>query len=269
MSEKVNGMASADDTKADGREHEGREADGRFAFGNKGGPGNPYARQTAMIRKAAADAATAEAAGAMMAALEARGRAGDVAAIRLWFQLSGGRPTPGADPDTLDAHELRVRREGVAGVEDMKALFERMPASQMCELARAVSPRVKQHMAEAFTGGVARQSENEEVGATLVPGKAGPYMADKADWAPDWLREGRGMPEELAEVLERCPAWMPDTHGHDRVGHAYADMLRSLRSGLLGALPVGVKGGNECRLVTPPDDKRKKGRKREETHSGG
>ena len=31
---------------------DGREANGRFAKFNKGGPGNPYARQTAALRKA-------------------------------------------------------------------------------------------------------------------------------------------------------------------------------------------------------------------------
>ena len=32
--------------------HTGRDASGRFTRGNKGGPGNPFARQVGQLRKA-------------------------------------------------------------------------------------------------------------------------------------------------------------------------------------------------------------------------
>ena len=37
---------------------EGRDDKGRFAAGNKGGPGNPFARQTAANRQAVVNAVT-------------------------------------------------------------------------------------------------------------------------------------------------------------------------------------------------------------------
>jgi hypothetical protein len=51
-----------------------------------------------------------------------------VAAAKLVFSYAAGKPTPAADPDTLDAHELATRRGNVASAEDMKALFEACPA---------------------------------------------------------------------------------------------------------------------------------------------
>ncbi len=259
---KANGVGTnghANDTAADDRKPaEGRAPDGRFTVGNAGGPGNPFARRTAMMRKAISEAVTPEEMAAVARVMLDRALAGDVAAARWLAGYNAGRHMHGADPDTLDAHELRVRREGVATVEDMKALFERMPASVMCELAAKVAEGVRRHMAEAFEGGVRRQTANEEKGAELEPEKAGPYMASKADWAPDWMREGRGMPEELFDVCRASPIWMPDQHGHDRVPHAYAAFLREMRAGLVGGLPGGVKAGNECHLVTPADDKRGK-----------
>jgi len=219
-------------------------------------PGNPYARQTAALRKAMTDAVSAQDIADIVAVLKLKASCGNMEAARLLFTHCVGTAGKTADPDTLDAHELGVRRASVASVEDMKAVFERMPASMMCELAAAVSPQVRQHMEEAFAGGVRRQGETEERGKALVPDKAGPYMATKADWAPEWLREKRGIPDELALTLEACPAYTPDYIGIDKVGHVYADMLRDMREGLLEGL--GVKDGSRCRLVTAADDKRGK-----------
>ncbi len=96
-----------------------------------------------------------------MGAMLARGMAGDTAAARLWMQYAGGGPGPSADPDALDAHELALRRQG-ATPEDMKGLFERLPAWMMCELAQVVAGHVQAHMGRTLAEGMLRQSENEE-----------------------------------------------------------------------------------------------------------
>src|SRR5262245_53934343 len=84
-----------------------RDTSGRFLRGNKGGPGNPYARQTAALLKAAADSARPEDMAEVMKMLLEKAKGGDVAAARLWMAYSGGKARPAADPDTLDAHELQ------------------------------------------------------------------------------------------------------------------------------------------------------------------
>ena len=117
----------SNNTATDGR-HEGRGPGGQFGAGNKGGPGNPFARKTAEMRKAIQDAVTAEDLADVARVIRVLALGGNLAAARLIFSYSAGKPAQGADPDTLDAHELEVRRGAAATEEDMRALFERCPA---------------------------------------------------------------------------------------------------------------------------------------------
>ena len=52
---------------------EGREANGRFARNNRGGPGNPFARQTAALRKQLLESVTKEDMDAICTTLILRG----------------------------------------------------------------------------------------------------------------------------------------------------------------------------------------------------
>jgi hypothetical protein len=69
-----------------------RDALGRFRPGNPGGPGNPIARKTAAIRKALFAAVKADDIRAMVRALVARARGGDVLACRELLNRLIGRP---------------------------------------------------------------------------------------------------------------------------------------------------------------------------------
>ena len=225
MSDNKNGAATAG----------GRDGSGRFAAGNRGGPGNPFARRTAAARKAVADAVTPEQLAAIAAVMVKKALEGDVAAAKLVFGYAAGKPAQAPDPDTLDAHELATRRTNVASAEDMKALFEACPAWLLCAIAAASAPLAQEHLQAAFTQGVRRQEESERRDQKAFPDRPGPYPGRKADWAPDWMR--LGLPDEVSLLFEACPAWMPDVTGADRMPHAYADMLASLRQSLLDALP--------------------------------
>src|ERR1700731_2757092 len=57
-----------------------RDGRGRFAPGNKGGPGNPFARRSATLRQAMLDAVTAEDLQALVRQLIQKARDGEVAA---------------------------------------------------------------------------------------------------------------------------------------------------------------------------------------------
>ena len=232
MSDTINGAATSDTNKAVGN---GRDSQGRFAAGNRGGPGNPFARQTAAMRRAIADAVTGQDLADVAAAMLKRAKDGNVAAAKLLFSYAAGKAAPAPDPDTLDAHELAVRRGSVASAEDMKALFERCPAWLLCAIASVIAPRVEEHLHEAFARGVRRQGEVDEKGSKEAPGQAGPYHGwMKADWAPSSV--GLGISEEVMNLFMECPAWMPDYLGTDREPFAYADVLRGVRRDLLDRL---------------------------------
>ena len=224
----------------------GRHGSGRFAAGNGGGPGNPFARQTAAARKAIADAVTAEQLAAIAAVMVKKALEGDVAAAKLVFAYAAGKPAPAADPDTLDAHELATRRGNVATVADMKALFEACPAWLLCAVAAVAAPLAQEHLQTAFAQGVRRQGEAEQRDKKYAPEAPGPYPGRKADWAPGWMK-GRGLPLGVEEMFEACPPWMPDLTGEDRTPHAYADVLRCMRQSLLDEL-----GGQDAGQRQPP-----------------
>jgi hypothetical protein len=83
----------------------GRDARGRFTKNNRGGPGNPFARQVAALRRALLESVTAEDIKAVAARLVEAAKGGDVAAARLLFSYGVGKPVEAVDPDTLDARE--------------------------------------------------------------------------------------------------------------------------------------------------------------------
>jgi hypothetical protein len=159
---------------------------------------------------------------------------GDVAAAKLVFSYAAGKPTSAPDPDTLDAHELAVRRGDIASPEDVHALFEACPASLLCAIAAVAAPQVQDHLQKAFAQGVRRQGECERRDQKHAPEAPGPYPGRKADWAPSSVK--RGISQAVEELFEACPAWMPDLTGADRLPHAYADALRDMRRSLLDEL---------------------------------
>ena len=246
----TNKAATGGTKAADG----GRDAQGRFAAGNKGGPGNPFARRTAAMRKAIAEAVTPQMLADLAAVMFKKGMAGDVAAAKLVFSYAAGRAAPAPDPDTLDAHELAVRRGGVATAEDMKALFERCPAWLLCAVASVAAPQVHEHLRTAFAQGVRRQGETEQKGRQFAPEAPGPYPGYKAHWAPEWLK--LGLPREALDLFCACPAWMPDYFGTDHVPEAYAELLRSVRRDLLDRL--SKPGDDPRQWLTSADSKRDK-----------
>jgi hypothetical protein len=159
---------------------------------------------------------------------------GDVAAAKLVFTYAAGKPAPTPDPDTLDANELQVRRGNTASEQDVRTLFEECPAWLLCAIAAVVTPQVQAHLESTFAQGVRRQEESEQRDKKVSPDMPGPYPGRKADWAPDSVKQG--ISDELSELFEACPVWMPDVTGADRLPHAYADVLRSLRHSLLDSL---------------------------------
>jgi hypothetical protein len=116
-----------------------RQPNGQFARGNKGGPGNPYARHAAAFRDLLIKCVTAEDFVAVAVAVIEKAKAGDVPAARLVFQYTVGKPLSSADPDRLDADELRAFRANAApkNIDDQ---LQAVPLEPALELLRQLSP---------------------------------------------------------------------------------------------------------------------------------
>jgi hypothetical protein len=78
----------------------GRDAQGRFLPGNPGGPGNPFARRSASLRRAFLEAVSDADLQAIARTLVERAKGGDLAAMKLVFLWVLGKP---GEPIAVDA----------------------------------------------------------------------------------------------------------------------------------------------------------------------
>src|SRR5581483_10335860 len=147
----------------------GRDAGGCFAPGNKGGPGNPYARQVALLKCAMLNAITPEDIAAIVQALIAQARKGDKAAARLVFTYALGRPSPAVDPDRLDQDEWQKQQETSTMYQEMPALVDKPAAELPLSVVRASRPAVAAELAAKFGQALADPTTAE---AILCPERA-------------------------------------------------------------------------------------------------
>jgi hypothetical protein len=116
-----------------------RQPNGQFARGNKGGPGNPYARQVAAFRSLLMKCVTADDFVAVAVAVVEKAKQGDIAAARLLFQYTLGRPVANPHPDRLDHDELQAFRANAAP-QNIDDHMQAVPLGPALELLRGLSP---------------------------------------------------------------------------------------------------------------------------------
>jgi hypothetical protein len=220
----------------------GRDSRGRFAKGNAGGPGNPFARRSAALRKAAAQAISEEDLVALMRKLLQQALGGDVAAARLVLLYAVGRPAEAVDPDMLDQQEYAQYEQQLGAVQTGARVVSSPEVGMLCELARATRPHIKVDFLRQFQQGLeemaAADSEEPEEPMTngddgaSQPGEEAPE-ATREDTAPigngenrgdshshgDWVVDGEpmvngddggpGTEEKAASRPKRPSRWVP------------------------------------------------------------
>jgi hypothetical protein len=88
-----------------------RDSQGRFAEGNPGGPGNPYYRRQAHLKRLMLECVTEVDVMSVMRVLLGLARSGDLAAIKLFLEYTVGKPTKEVDPDKAELHEWGLQRQ--------------------------------------------------------------------------------------------------------------------------------------------------------------
>jgi hypothetical protein len=131
-----------------------RQPSGQFAAGNRGGPGNPFARQVAELRQAILDRLTVETTGAIADALIVRAKAGDVAAARLLFQYGLGKPARAVEPDRVEIDEHHLRQESTVPLTDMAQPYGHVSVERVNDLAGTLRPIMDQQMLEPLAAGL-------------------------------------------------------------------------------------------------------------------
>jgi len=125
----------------------GRDAQGRFRTGNRGGPGNPFARRVAALRQAMYQAVREEDVQAITEALVEKAKAGEVAAAKLVLSYVIGKPPEAVDPDRLDLEEWQLYQEGAVSCQEVDGLLKTLQPFLACGLARELIPIVPQELA--------------------------------------------------------------------------------------------------------------------------
>lgn len=113
----------------------GHDSRGRFAKGNKGGPGNPFARRVGRLRSLLVNLVTEEDLRAVAHKLVEQARNGNLAAARLLLVYLIGRPGEAVDPDRLDLEEWRLCQESPTIPEATDGQSAKIDPSLACVLA--------------------------------------------------------------------------------------------------------------------------------------
>jgi hypothetical protein len=127
----------------------GRDGRGRFTKGNRGGPGNPFARRVARLRTLLLEIVGDEDLRGVLRKLVERAQAGDLAAARLVLDYLIGRPAEAVDPDRLDLEEWRLLQASPTVGEVMDRQPQTLDAAFACELARSFQEHKQQKVLDA------------------------------------------------------------------------------------------------------------------------
>lgn len=127
-------MSAAPKTNPDSR-----DANGRFTPGNAGGPGNPFARQVAALRRALVETLTPDDMREITFALTLRAKGGNVSAAKLLFQYALGKPLASTHPDRLDADEVEAFKANAVNGDVIKAI-DATPAAPALTVLRELQP---------------------------------------------------------------------------------------------------------------------------------
>jgi hypothetical protein len=201
---------------------EGREASGRFAPGNKGGPGNPFARKVAALRAAFVEAITEQDVREMTYLIVFNAKSGSLEWLKFLFRYAIGTPQPAVNPDTLDAQEFRALQEAAVSADAVEKVCKAAPLGVTLEVCRQ-----------------AQAARDAELRAAIPELAAAPQPATATDERPR-KREPR------CERAARSPStdggygnfadpWadrMPSTNGGDGEGalETFIEWLRDRRA---------------------------------------
>jgi hypothetical protein len=114
----------------------GRDVHGRFRKGNPGGPGNPFARKVAALRKTLLESVSDQDLKDMIEVLKLKARQGNLTALKLVFQYCIGKPTAAPDPDRMDIDEWQRLQQMRVSQEQFKETEESIPACLACHMAQ-------------------------------------------------------------------------------------------------------------------------------------
>ena len=120
----------------------GRDSQGRFAKGHPGGPGNPFYRRQAQLKRVLLESITEDDVRSVVQVLLGLARGGDLAAIKLYLQYAAGKPAREVDPDRAELHEWELQKQSPPLGEVIGLLGQNLPADSATRTVRNTLPIV-------------------------------------------------------------------------------------------------------------------------------
>jgi type II secretory pathway pseudopilin PulG len=130
--------------------NDGRDRRGRFAPGNRGGVGNPFARQVAALRARMLAYCTPERMDRLIEKLFAMAYEGDRAAAKLILSYVPGKPVPVVDPDRVDVAEWHLFQEAAVIPQEFHKLSRLPDPAYQVGTARYLREMMTDQLARKF-----------------------------------------------------------------------------------------------------------------------
>lgn len=215
-----------------------RDDKGRFVKGNRGGPGNPFARQVAKLRAALIQRVSEADIQRIADHLLITARAGHLPSIRLLFLYVLGKPAAVVDPDTLDLEEWKRHVQPLPQImADLEQALMSMPVQAATDMVRTSQPFMQQLMSEELTAP-----------APLRDHEDGDEPADDPADEPraEATANGRAQPSPngVGRPMAAVPSWLDKIAGYARMASIRPTMKRPGRPQM--KRPGSEGGGLGC-----------------------
>jgi hypothetical protein len=221
----------------------GRDANGRFAPGNPGGPGNPFYRRQAQLKRVLLASITDADVQAVMQALVGLAKSGDLAAVKLFLEYTVGKPAKEVDPDREELHEWQLQQQTPRLQQVMDVMANSIETPRANQVTRDLVAIVGDCHLKTL-GQHLRDGTDYEGRRIAPPLEAAPFATDA---------NGGKRPSAAAR---RMAAGVPPTVPTGDIGeYNQAVWHRRLDDELTGTVPTGDIGTPDGRVPpggTPP-----------------
>jgi hypothetical protein len=165
-----------------------RAPGGRFAKGNAGGPGNPFARQTAALRAYLIEHVTERDLQDILDILLLNAKGGHLPTIKLLFSYILGKPKPVVEPDLLDLQEMLMLQQAKQVPEALTEMCDQLPLDFQVQLTRhaqaenvaAVVQTARDNQAAAIATSPSEPSTNGDLSESPSPASVDAPSTDGA-----------------------------------------------------------------------------------------
>lgn len=178
----------------------GRGNDGRFAKNNAGGPGNPFNRQVAALRKALLNRVTAEDIEEVLAILMIKAKSGDLAAIKLLLSYTIGKPGPAVEPDSLDQQEWELHQRAAVPPQQVHDLMDAVPVARANSIAQIAWPCAAQQQMQPVVAGL-QAAEAQGAAASAPPASPGAMANARNERSATPLERARQLPPSANALI--------------------------------------------------------------------